>query len=160
MTEASQDDKPLVVLIGNVDREGVLSAIAQSGRWYKRKDLHSMPANWQSIVDILTQSSVSAALMQMTPFTYRYIVHEDYASIREQLFEHLAEVPHSVFIHDDLFHGTREGELSEEFDYPTEDQRKSVCALLDRYGINVVTYQKNSEVTLLVLSFLATLKPG
>lgn len=160
MSEPSQEDKPLILLLGNVDREGVLSAIAQSGRWYMRKVLHSTPSNWQSIVDIFTKSKVAAGLMQLTPLTYRYIVNEDYAAVREVLFEHLAEVPHAVFIHDDLYHGTREGELADEFNYPTEDQRESVSDFLARHSINVVTYQKNSEVTLLAVDLLSHVETG
>ena len=160
MGEPSQGDKPLILLMGNVDREGILSTIAESGRWYKRKVLHSMPSNWQSVVDILRQSTVSAALVQLTPLTYRYIVDNDYATVSEHLFEHLAEVPHAVFIHDDLYHGTRDSELSDEIDYPTEVERKSVYALLTKYRVNVVTYQKNFEVTLLAVEFLGHVETG
>lgn len=160
MDEPSRGDKPLILLMGNVDREGVLSTISQSGRWYTRKVLHSQPSNWQSVVDILTHSTVSAALVQLTPLTYRYIVNENYATVRDLLFKHLAEVPHAVFIHDDLYHGTRDGELSDEIDYPTEVQRKGVFDLLTKHHLNVVTYRKNTEVTLLAVEFLGHVETG
>ena len=160
MCEPSQGAKPLILLMGNVDREGVLSAISQSGRWYKRKVLHSSPSNWQSVVDILRTTKVSAALMLLTPQTYRYVVDADYADVRELLFSHLADVPHAVFIHENLFHGTRDGELANAFDYPAEGQRKNVSKLLKKHDVNVVTYQRNSEVTLLAVEFLSHVETG
>nr|ADY58352.1 hypothetical protein Plabr_0725 [Rubinisphaera brasiliensis DSM 5305] len=155
-----QGEKPLILLIGNVDREGVLSTISQSGRWYKRKVLHSQPSNWQSIIDTLTLPNVSAALVLLTPLTYRYINNYEYTEVRELVFKHVAEVPHAVFIHDNLYHGTRDGELADEFDYPDEGVRKRIEELLAKYNVNVVTYQKSSEVTLLAVDFLGHVETG
>lgn len=160
VSEPSQGDKPLVLLLGNVDREGILSAISQSGRWYKRKVLDSSSSNWQQIINIFTESKVSAALLLLSPRTYKIIVDDDYASQREILFQQLANVPHVVFIHDDLFNGTRDCELSEEYTYPVDEQRQNVNSLLFNHSINIITYQKNSEVTLLATKFLNDCETG
>ena len=160
MNEPLQGDKPLVLLIGNVDREGVLSTISQSGRWYKRKILHSKPSNWESVIDVLTQSTVSAALVQLTPLTYDYLTNDSYAAVGDLLFKHLAEVPHVVFIHDDLYYGTCDNAIAEEFDLPGEKDRKIVEELLLDHNVNVVTYKKNSEVTLLAVDFLGHVETG
>jgi hypothetical protein len=111
-------------------------------------------------VDIFKNSAVSAALVQLTPETYRYIVDESYATVSELLFKGLAEVPHAVYIHDDLYHGTRDGELSDEIDYPTEVQRKAVFDLLAQHRLNVVTYRRNSEVTVMAVEFLGHVETG
>src|SRR5690606_6164545 len=99
-------------------------------------------------------------LLQLTPRTYQVIVDDDYAVLRESLFEHVAEVPHAVFIHDNLFNGTPQVDLSDDFDYPTPQERHNVGALLAKHGINVIIYQKNSEITLLASEFLGHVETG
>lgn len=160
MENKPQERIPNVVLLGSVDREGVLSAIAQSGRWYKRKDLHSSPDNWNATLEILNSPSVSAVLVQLTLQTYRHIDSSDYDVIGQALLSKIATLSHIVFVHEDLFSGTREGEFAEEIDYPIDEVRKSVNQLLGRLGINVFRYQKSSEITLVAIEFLSRTDTG
>jgi hypothetical protein len=45
--------KPLVLLLGNVDHEGITSSLKSGGEQYKKKLLGSRPGNWYAIVSDL-----------------------------------------------------------------------------------------------------------
>jgi hypothetical protein len=160
MNKKPQDDKTRILLLCNLDHEGILSAISQSGIHYQPKSLHSGPSNWQSIIDTLTSSNVSAAIAKLTPRTYSYIVNEDHTTVRDLLFTHMRAVPHIVYIHEDLYHGTRDSELADEIDYPSDEVCKVVSDLLSKYNITVHTYRKNSELTVRAVEFLGYIETG
>jgi len=55
----------LVLLIGDIDHEGVRSLLSQSGRVYKKKMLHSKPENWQDMADFFESHSITGVLVKL-----------------------------------------------------------------------------------------------
>lgn len=160
MQEYYWKDEPLVLLVGHVDHEGVVSALTQSGRRYKKKVLDSKASNWASIIDLLAQHTVSAVLVKLTPLTYRQLLRSDYAEVADILFEQISTVPHAVFVYEGLFTGKDDSDWGEVFDKPNDKTRIAVNELLAEHNIHVLTYKKNAEVTVLALEFLSQTETG
>ena len=148
-------NKPLVLLLGNVDHEGVLSSLSASKRQYKKKVLESTPKNWETIVKYFEQYPVTAVLVKLTPHTFRLLASSDYESVRNDLFSRIATVPNNVFVYEDVLTGEKQDEWQEQFrPYPPRDLLESVLSWLEPYGMELILYKTNAEVTVLAESFL------
>jgi hypothetical protein len=158
-------NKPLTLLLGNVDHEGVASKLKASGRQYKKKILDSSAENWVSIVEYFDDFLVDEVLIKLSPYTYYLIASEDYRDVAEELFSKIAKVANIVFVYESLLSGMGNNEEEEEedkdsyyyrynFDLPDENTGTFVNALLERIGLNVIPYRKNAELTVLALTFL------
>jgi hypothetical protein len=156
----------LVLLIGNVDHEGVLSILSQTGRQYKKKILHSSPENWQSIIDLVDSRSVSTVLVKLTTHTYSLLADEDYSTVGEGLLARIATLPHVIYVYEGLYTGEQidPDEVGTTWAgitiKPEEEARVRVNRLLDRHRLNVVTYKRNSEVTVSANAFLSRCETG
>jgi len=156
-------DESLVLLIGNVDHEGVVSNLFLAGRRYKKKVLHSKPSNWQTIVDLFAEHPISTVLVKLTQLSYVHLARAEYKEVSETLLEQIATVPHVAFVYEGLFAGETEDEDSEWAEYYGElnnDTRLTVNAKLAEHSLNVVTYKRNSEVTVLAQQFLNQSESG
>lgn len=149
----------LVLLVGNIDHEGVISALSQSGRRYKKKMLHSKPANWQTIVDLFAQHSISTVLVKLTQHTYMHMMRQEYADVTATLLEQISTVPHAVFVYEGLFTGRYDDEW-ENLQKLDEETRLAVNDRLSKLSLNVVTYTRNAEVTVLAQEFLSHSETG
>lgn len=154
------EDEPIALLLGHVDHEGVSSHLSQTGRFYKKKILHSKPNNWREILRLFSCYSVTVALAKLTTDTYSLIARKEYGEVTNTLFEQLSSVPHALFIHEGVFTGETDHEWSEHFTYPSEQTRNKVNELISKYALNVITYQKNAEVTVLATEFLNQTESG
>jgi hypothetical protein len=156
----------VVLLIGNVDHEGVRSVLFQTGRQYKKKVLHSKPENWQSIIDLIDSRSVSTVLVKLTDYAYELLAHPDYSSIGKALLTRIATLPHVIYVFEGLYTGEvddqseNENEWARLFTKPKEEVRILVNGLLDDHRLNVSTYNRNSEVTVLAQAFLSQCETG
>ena len=91
-------EKPLVLLLGWVDHEGILSSLKATGRQYKKKLLDSYPANWETIHTVFKDYKVSAVLGKFSGHVLSLIEHADYADVRETLFKEIGAVPNQIHI--------------------------------------------------------------
>jgi hypothetical protein len=147
--------KPLVLLLGWVDHEGVLSSLQSAGRQYKKKLLDSTPENWNSISQYFADYKVSAVLAKLTPQVCRLIVHENYAHVRSKLFQHIASVPHLVFLYEDILFGQQTDKWREEYkSYPPKEVLDAAIDFLRQSRLELSPYRKNAEVTVISESFL------
>lgn len=95
-------NKPLVLLLGEVDREGVTSKLASIGRKYKKKVVNSSVGNWQSILKCFDEATVGEVIAKLTPHTYELIASEAYRDISEELFRRISQISNIVFVHESL----------------------------------------------------------
>lgn len=148
-------EKPLVLLLGWVDHEGILSSLKATGRQYKKKLLDSAPANWQTIQTIFNEFKVSAVLGKFSGHVLSLLDHPDYAEVREALFAQVSAVPNQIFVYEDLIQGEQADPFRAEHDpYPPQGARDEALTFLRDRGIEVTPYKTKAEVTVLAESFL------
>ena len=73
-----EKDKPLVLLLGGVAHEGVLSALETSGRQYKIKYLQSRPKNWEMILQWFHDYTIECVVMKLNAPTITLMAHPEY----------------------------------------------------------------------------------
>jgi hypothetical protein len=94
--------KPLVLLLGNVDHEGILSALTAAGRQYKNKKLDSTVRNWDTIISFFKTFSVKAVIVKLSGSVYSHFNDSGYQSCGKELLSLIANVPNVVFVHESL----------------------------------------------------------
>jgi hypothetical protein len=105
MNEENDKLQQLVLLIGSIDSEGIRSTLKATGREYKIKRLDSSPDNWKSIVSLFEQFKIQCTVVKLTGSVYEYLVSLRYKDVRDALLEHLGQVPHAVFVHEEVLSG-------------------------------------------------------
>jgi hypothetical protein len=176
------NSQPLVLLIGSLHSEGVLSSLKATGRQFKIKRLESTPENWDTICQLFEEFEIRCALVKLTGTTYEHLANPAYAAARDRLLGQLSRVPHAVFIYEGLFSSAGKTEDSSpepsdsassehpDHDYemfgelpfhePEVDVRRTVDDLLIKHGINVLPYRRNAELTVMASTFIADTEEG
>lgn len=148
-------EKPLVLLLGWVDHEGILSSLKATGRQYKKKLLDSYPANWATIEMVFKEFEVSAVLGKFSGRVLSLLAHPDYAAVRDDLFKQIGAVPNQIFIYEDLLQGEQSDSFRAELDpYPPQEERDAAISFLRGHGIEVTPYRTKAEVTVIAEAFL------
>lgn len=148
-------EKPLVLLLGWVDHEGILSSLKATGRQYKKKLLNSYPENWETIHAVFKEFKVSAVLGKLTGHVLTLIASPEYAKVRECLFREIGAVPNQIFIFEELVQGEQSNPLRAELDpYPPQIERDAAIDFLRANNIEITPYRTKAEVTVIAESFL------
>lgn len=148
-------DKPLVLLLGWVDHEGILSSLKATGRQYKKKLLDSSPANWESINAVFHDFKVSAVLGKFTGHVLTLTTRPEYANVREALFKEIGAVPNQVFIYENVVQGEQSDPFRARVDpYPPQAERDAAIDFLRANNIEITPYRTKAEVTVIAESFL------
>ena len=148
-------EKPLVLLLGWIDHEGILSSLKATGRQYKKKLLDSHPANWETIHTIFKDYKVSAVLGKLSEHAISLITHADYVNVREALFKEVGAIPNQIFIYEDLIQCEQPDRLSAEMGpYPPQTERDAAIDFLLANDIAITPYRTKAEVTVMAESFL------
>lgn len=148
-------EKPLVLLLGWVDHEGILSSLKATGRQYKKKLLDSRPENWETIASLFNEFKVSSVLGKFSGHVLSLLVNPDYASVRDELFKHIGSVPNQVFVYDDLVQVEQTNRIRAELGpYPSQEERDVALEFLRANNVEMVPYRTKAEVTVLAESFL------
>lgn len=152
-----EDDKPLVLLIGGVGHEGVLSSLRAAGRQYKNKLLESKATNWESIVSYFDAFPVEGVLVKLSPYAITLACYSEYDGIREKLFDKIASVPNILFVYEDVLSGNyKEDDDWEDYHHkPTHEERERFFEFIADYDIKLMPYKRNAEVTVMAQTFLA-----
>ncbi|MGM3304993.1 hypothetical protein ACSQ6I_03235 [Anabaena sp. WFMT] len=155
--------KPLILLLGDIDHEGVTSKITSTGGQYKKKLLNSSVDNWKSILKLFDEFSISQILIKLTPYTYELINSESYRGVAEKLFDKISEFPNIVFVYEFLFSGIKESSFESQNNKsqfyidsksPEPITRLFVNEILESNNLNIIVYKKNAELTILALTFI------
>jgi hypothetical protein len=148
-------NKPLVLLLGNVAHEGVLSMLKASERQYKQKLLKSKPENWKSIVEYFDAYDVSSTLIKLDPRVISLMASEEYQEVSGRLLQKIANKPNMVFVHEDLLTGET---VSEEWVplhwRPSKSALDKVLEAIESLELEIMPYKRNAQVTVIAESFL------
>ncbi|MGA2078758.1 MAG: hypothetical protein ABSH52_35165 [Terriglobia bacterium] len=151
--------KPLVLLLGNVDHEGVVSPLKAAGRQYKKKLLDSKPENWRAILDLFSGFRICAVVIKLTSQTYELLADGRYHELGAELLRQIASVPHVAFAYESLISG-REVTGHPYFSQPSTRILASVNGLLRDSKLNVIPYRRNAELTVLAGEFISDTEQG
>lgn len=146
-------NEPLVLLLGNVDHEGVLSSLRTVGRQYKKKMLESKPDNWQLISEYFDDYAVKSVLIKLNGRVLTLLASDDYKDVTHTVLSRIGSIPNIVFVYNNLLTGIYQKE-DDDFYKPLEKDRQAAIQLLEAYNVNVMPYQTNAEVTVMAISFL------
>ncbi|MGW2677154.1 hypothetical protein [Streptomyces sp. NPDC001436] len=171
MTEAG---RPYFLLIGSHDQDFSANKLKVAGVRYRRKSLYSEPPNWEKIIQILEDPSLTAVIVKLTSNVFDCIVQSRYAEVSRRLFEALGKKPHLVMVHSSVLDGAAEETESpmehdeEGFDHesymefvrrtylapPDAETRECVLGILARSGVSLTPYVTNAEMVTLAGSFI------
>ena len=150
-----EEDKPLVLLLGNIAREGILSKLQASERQYKRKNLNSSPENWKSIIDYFNHYDISCVLVKLDSYSICAIASEEYEDISKRLLNKISEKRNMVFVYEDLLAGKIEtGEWAKYVNQPSEEELNIALHILEKHDLDLIPYSRNAQITFLAESFL------
>jgi hypothetical protein len=148
--------KPLVLLLGSIGHEGVLSTLRTSGRQYKNKFLESRAKNWQSIINYFDVFTIEGVLVKLSPHAISLMASDEYDGIRENLLQKIGRVPHIVFVYEDILTDHFENVYwSDGENRSLEESIKAVLVMLSKHNIHIMPYRRNAEVTIMAESFLS-----
>jgi hypothetical protein len=182
MTDELDPSAALVLLVGTLDSEGILSTLKAGGRQYKLKRLDSRPENWASIVAFFDEFQVPCTLVKLNPAAYENLTDPRYKEVRDRLIASLRRVPHVIFVYEALLSNApdefspvidpssgmpvleEDDEDADLFKVPINDVsaevRRAVNEWLFAEGLNVLPYTRNAELTVLATSFITDTLEG
>ncbi|WP_449258264.1 hypothetical protein [Chlorobium limicola] len=154
-----EKDKPLVLLLGSIGHEGILSTLRTSGRQYKSKFLESRANNWLSILKYFDEYTIEGVLLKLSSHAISLMVSNEYSGIRESLLKKIGSVPNIVFLYEDILSGHFEdGHWADIHHRPSEESRKAVLEMLAEHKVNIMPFRRNAEVTIMAESFLSEIE--
>lgn len=163
------------LLIGTDDREFSVNKLKVAGIPYRRKSLYSLPQNWEKIIQLLEDPSLTAVLGKLTPPLFRVIAASaEHTDVAQRLFQALGKKPHMIFIHASTLEGidTDDHNFEHEdedpdvhetyidwlrrtsFAPPSEEIRNTVLSLLDDANVSLTSYSTNAEMSTLSGAFI------
>lgn len=149
--------RPLILLLGWVDHEGILSSLKTSGRQYKKKLLDSLPQNWESIIKLFTEFQVTAVVGKIPARVLALVVNKRYREVRERLFSAIGKVPNQIFMFEDILEGEQKDKFREQYNpYPAKQVMGDAITFLQAHGVQILPYTTTTraEVTVLAEAFL------
>jgi len=152
-----EENKPLVLLVGGIGHEGILSALRAANRQYKNKMLESSAKNWDSIAAYFDDFEIEGVLIKLSPYAITLACSADYNGFREKLFEKISSVPNIVFVYEDILSGKYE-DNDKWLNYhhrPTDEEREWFFEFLADYDIKLMPYKRNAEVTVMAQTFIS-----
>lgn len=147
--------KPLVLLLGWVDHEGILSSLKASGQQYKKKLLDSLPKNWESTVDLFAQFKVTAVVGKISAHALDLVTDQRYLDVSKRLFAAIGSIPNQIFMFEDILEGEQKDTFREEYNpYPSKEVIETAILFLRDQGVHIIPYTTRAEVTVLAEAFL------
>jgi hypothetical protein len=141
------DREPLVLLLGNVDHEGVTSQLKSSGTNYKKKVLESGSNNWSKILGHFYGYAVRCTIVKLSTRTYELIAMPQYSGVAQELFEKIALTKHAVFVYEDFL--SRQADCTDGSTQPKKQDRDPALdddEDLDHYGGEFELRQPSTRV--------------
>ncbi|MBJ6954333.1 hypothetical protein [Vibrio cholerae] len=165
----------IVLFLGNAAREGVTAKLKAVGVEYKRKMLESSLKNWDTILDLFNEYEVTSVIVKMTNSTFTVLGNASYSSKVEMLLENISSKPCLILAHDSLITGKVvdkhqaysksvsgfEEDYDQDYDYyyemftpPPKELVRTVIDKLANYGLSIIPYEKNVELSVLASNFV------
>jgi len=151
----------MILLLGNVDHEGILSTIKTSRFLYQKKLLESKRENWGSIVELVKSPKTSAIIVKLTAAVYNLLHDASYDWVANELLAALSKKRVMVFAYESLMDPSidqeqpEDDDIDDEFRYygamhrprPLPETREAVNERLQRHGLQAISYSSNAELT-------------
>jgi hypothetical protein len=156
----------IVLLFGGVANDGIVGQIRSAKKKYVQRILHSSPENWEKINSLFEEYDISTVIGKLTTRSFEYLASEEYHTIRNKLFKNISSVPNIIFVFEGLITGAEEIENPDFENYPYEtllpDEKilTNVNSFLASLNLNVQTYIRTSDLTLLAQSFIEQIEEG
>ncbi len=165
----------VVLLLGNVDHQGITDALKAGGEEYRKKILASKPENWQTIIALFDSGSVRASVAKLNSDVYRLLLDPRYVVVRNHLMQRIAASRHVVFVYEDLLsdRSERGTEDSENRHHPIANSPEAldreefqsfrkippeitleVNTFLRGFSLNLMPYRRNADLTVMATDFL------
>jgi hypothetical protein len=178
------DREPLVLLLGNVDHEGITSPLKSGGAHYKKKLLESGPRNWSSILGHFYGFAVRVVIVKLNAQTYELLALPEYSSVARDLLDKIAQTRNAVFVFEDLLSRQAKGagpndqkesaadsnsDDNEDAEYyggkfelrqPKTRVLEFVNRMLRERQLNLIPYRTNAEVTVIASQILKEVLEG
>ena len=150
-----EKDKPLVLLLGGIGHEGILSTLRTSGRQYKSKLLESSTDNWKSIIKYFDEFTIEGVLVKLSPRAISLLSSTEYNDVGGNLFARIGNVPNIVFIFEDILSGDFEKIYWPSIHHPSKEYINTITEVLSAQNVHLMRYRRNAEVTIMAETFLA-----
>jgi len=160
--------KPFLFL-SDADSETTKSRLRVSGIPYLKKRLESGPDNWMSIASLLQDEPIAGVLVKLSVKTMmQKLMLLEYEEAQEEVFRRVAALPHVVFVHSTFFGLSLAGSSGADDDEDADswfgpegyfftldgDERDWMLDFFEEYGLNVVPYRRNAELSVLAAEFI------
>ncbi|MEU1705047.1 hypothetical protein ABZ478_06525 [Streptomyces sp. NPDC005706] len=165
--------RPYFLLIGTDNREFSDSKLKVSGARYRRKSLYSDAANWEKIIEILEDPSLTAVIGKLTGNIFNMMAALRYRDVAARLFAAIGKKPNLIMVHKQVLEGEEvipeplvvaiDDDLtfnsSEEFRraflaVPSPEVRTLVLQMISAAGVSLLPYTTNAEMATLSGSFI------
>lgn len=148
-------NKPLVLLLGWVDHEGILSSLKTSGQQYKKKILTSMPDNWAATTELFNQFQISSVLGKLPAEVLGLIVDDAYRDVSDRLFTAVGTVPNQIYLFEDILVGEQQDKFHTDYrPYPDRATLDAALAFLKVRNVQIIPYVRKADVTVLADAFI------
>jgi hypothetical protein len=158
--EELDPNQPLVLMLGEVTHEGVVSTLRAMDRQFKKKMLVSSPSNWATISAYFDKFEVTTVLVKLSARVYVHLADPDYQEERDRLFYRICRVPHAIFVFESLLTNEESSPFADGFYRPPEGVLMEVNGWMQSLGLSVVSYSKNAEVTLAAQALVTETEEG
>ncbi|WP_332812402.1 hypothetical protein [Sphingomonas sp.] len=161
---SSEFEGPFFLFLGATAREGVTDKLITAGVPYKRKQLESNVENWDKIGRFLANENLAGTIAKFTNHTFGVMNSRSHINYVPQMLEAIARNPHIVFIHESFFTGKHTyaddylggigGWDDQFFGKLAPEVRSKMADLMEAAGLNIVTYARNAELSVISSEFV------
>lgn len=155
------EDGEFYLLLGDCDREGIVSKLKASAKFYRKKLLESGEENWRQVRKLLFDHRIRGVMVKLTGTAALIAISAPRKQLASDIFERISKLPHIVFLHESILLSKedRKGTPYERntwgyFSPIDQDQIDKLKELITSNNINLYTYSKNSEITNAGIEFI------
>ncbi|UAL29109.1 hypothetical protein K8W59_15105 [Nocardioides rotundus] len=162
------------VIVGSYRSDAATSRLQATGIYYVAKSLNSKPANWTSTAEHIASPDATGAIIKLTSRDLTSMRTSRYAEATEQLFQALAKKRHLLLVHEEVLSvdedgaaGSIQGEVDSDdpevieteyrrsgFAPAAPEAREFFLAAIEQYGLNLMLYKTNAELSVLTSTFV------
>jgi len=141
---------------------GILNTIKASEGQYKVKMLESSTENWESIIAGMNDFNIRCVVVKLSSIAYKLIADPTYQTVSDDLFDQIAQLPHIIFVHQQLLDSQVEDDDPKDSLYPPPPSEvlDVVNDFLKDRALNVLPYNTNAELNVLASAFITEVDEG
>lgn len=162
------------VIVGSYRTDAATSRLKATGIYYVAKSLDSKPSNWTKAAEHIASPDAIGAIVKLMARDVTAMRSGRYAEATKLLLESLAKKRHLLLAHEDVLSTRDDVEEDPEpvevdwddpdvveaefrrsyFAPPAPGARESFLAAVEQYGLNLMLYKTNAELSVLTSTFV------